>query len=337
MEVRIRSLLRRGVSLAIAIVLVGLGTLPSPAQTGDYTIGVGDELEISVWQRPDLGGRLTVDSEGNVTLPLVGSVQAAGQTTAKLGSDLTRRYSFVDREVSQVSVSVATYFSRRVFVMGEVRNPGSYAFAKIPGVWQVLREAGGPTPTAALNRVRVIPPEGKGAPVVVDVERALATGDFSGLPELQPGSTVFIYRVDAAIIDGDVVHVYGEVARPGRVSIDEARTVVQAVLAAGGPNNDADVSAVRVVRPGPVRARVFELDLNDYVEDGILFANLALLPGDTVTVPKSRGLVIWRAAREVGRVTSDVLGTVFFFSRWGNNRNNNTNVTIDAGTVPASQ
>ncbi|MBZ0266680.1 polysaccharide export protein [bacterium] len=337
MEVRVRSHLHRGLILAMAIAVVGLGAHGALAQTSEYTIGIGDELDISVWQRPDLGGRVTVDSEGNVMLPLVGSIHAVGQTPGRLGADLQRRFSFVDREVNQVSVSVAEYSSRRVFVVGEVLKPGAYSFPEIPGVWEVLREAGGPTASAALNRVRVIPPPGRGTPVLVDVEHALASGDFSGLPTLQSGTTLFLYRMDGGVMAGDAVHVYGEVGKPGRVSIDEARTIVQAVLAAGGPSEEADVSAVRVVRPGPVRARVFQVDLNDYVEDGILFANLSLLPGDTITVPKSQSRTVWRAAREVGRITGDVLGTVLFFTRWGDDdKTSTTSITIDPGTATAS-
>lgn len=323
----------------MAIAVVGLGVSVALAQTSVYTIGTGDQLDISVWQRPDLGGRVTVDSEGNIAVPLIGPIRAAGQSVGRLGEDLTRRFSFIDREVTQVTVSVAEYFSQRVFVVGEVTEPGAYSFAEIPGVWEVLREAGGPTAYAALNRVRVIPPPGKGMPVVVDVEYALATGDFGGMPVLQPGTSLFIYRTERDVIEGDVVHVYGQVARPGRVSFDEARTVVQAVLAAGGPNDRADVGSVRVVRPGPVRARVFQMDLNDYVEDGVLFANLALLPGDTITVPKHEGKAVWRALGSVTRMTGDVLGTIFFFTKWGDNNKTTTetSITIDAGTASASQ
>lgn len=317
--------------LVLAAALLGF-LLPNPgsAQTrsGEYTVGVGDDLEVTVWQRPDLGGRFAVDSEGHIALPLIGSIRAAGQTVGRLGEELTRRFSFVDRDVSQVTVAISRYNSRRVFVLGEVLTPGPFAFASIPSVWDVLREAGGPTADAALSRVRIIPPEGSGVPIVVDLERVLSTGDFGSLPELRPGSTIIVPRVEAAGPEGDVIYVYGRVVSPGVFSIDEARTVLQAVLLAGGPQDDADMDNVRVVRPGPVRARVFAVDLDDYVEDGVLFANMSLLPGDTVSVPKSPGGTIWGAAREVARVSVSVLGSVLFFTRLGDDNNNNGDTTI---------
>ncbi|GJM43616.1 MAG: hypothetical protein DHS20C21_04580 [Gemmatimonadota bacterium] len=335
MKLRISDLLRP--ALACAGWMALLGATSASAQSNEYTIGVGDVLSVTVWQRPDLGGSVAVDSEGNVTLPLIGAIRASGQTVSRLGDELTRRLSFVDRDVSQVTVSVENYYSRRVFVMGEVISPGSYAFAHIPGVWDVLREAGGPTAEAALNRVRILPPAGTGPPIIVDLERVLATGDFSSLPELRPGSTILISRVESALPEGDVVFVYGGVNAPGAFSIDEAHTVLQAVLAAGGPVEGANTGGIRVIRPGSIRARVFEVDLNDYVEDGILFANLALLPGDTVTVPRSQGSAIWRGIREVARVSGDILGSALIFWRLGDDNRNNGTTTIVIEPDPTAQ
>ena len=294
----------------------------------EYTIGVGDVLGIKVWQREALGGEYTVDSQGYVSLPLVGSIRAAGQTSARLGEELTRRFSFVERDVSQVTVSIVTYNSRRVFVMGEVTNPGAYAFAQIPGVWDVIREAGGPSPDAALTRVRVVPPEGAGQPQIVDLEQVLSTGDFSSLPPLRSGSTILVPRAEAVGTEGDVIHVYGRVVAPGTFSIDAARTVLQAVLAAGGPAEDADMGSVRVVRPGPVQARVFEVDLERYTLEGELFPNIPLLPGDAVTIPRSRGNVVWARVKDVAEVSGNILGTLFFFLRINEDDDNNTTVTI---------
>ncbi len=317
----------RGAAFAIALLVLGASAPVFAQARGEYTVGIGDELEVTVWQRPDLGGRFAVDSEGNIALPLIGSIRAAGQSVSRLGEELTRRFSFVDRDVSQVTVAIARYNSRRVFVLGEVLNPGPFAFAEIPSVWDVLREAGGPTADAALSRVRVIPPEGSGVPIIVDLERILSTGDFASLPALRAGSTILVPKVEAAGPEGDVVYVYGRVARPGVFSIDEARTVLQAVLLAGGPVDDADMDHVRVVRPGPVRARVFAVDLDDYVEEGVLFANMSLLPGDTVTVPRSQRGAVWGAFREVTRVTASVLGSLLFFTRLGDDDNNNNGDT----------
>jgi polysaccharide export outer membrane protein len=300
---------------------------PGWTQGVEYTIGIGDELEVTVWQRAELGGNFVVDTEGNVTLPLVGAIRASGQTPARLGEELTRRFSFVDREVSQVTVAVREYNSRRVYVMGEVIQPGSFAFARIPSVWEVIREAGGPTPEAALSRVRIIPPEGGGPPQVVDLELVISTGDFGLLPDLRAGSTILIPRAEVVGPEGDVIHVYGNVGAPGTYSIDAGRTLLQAILTAGGPAGNPDMSQVRVVRPGPVRARVFTVDLEDYTHDGILFANIPLLPGDTVTIPANQRTIIWGAVRAVANISTNLLATIFFFRNF-NDENTTTVVRV---------
>ena len=299
--------------VALAGLLVGTGSR-ALAQTAEYTIGIGDKLEINVWQRPDLGATTIVNSAGDVTLPLIGAIRAAGSTPTKLGEELTRRLSFVDRDVSLVTVSVVEYNSRRVFVMGEVTKPGPYSFQTMPGVWEAIREAGGPTANAALTRVRVVPTASAGPPVVVDLDRALATGDFSAMPTLTPGTTILVPRAEGAVTEGDVVYVYGQVKAPGTFSIDKARNALHAVLAAGGPLDNANMGSVKVVRPGPVHARVFEVNLNDYTHRGELFPNVPLLPGDCVTVPKSRPFFLWNAAMQLVQSASYVLGVIFFFN-----------------------
>ena len=112
----------------------------------------------------DLGGSFTVDAEGNVTLPLIGAVRAVGAFDGRelSTSSLAASRSWI-AEISQVTVAVAQYNSRRVFVMGEVQRRERFRFPKMPGIWEVIREAGGPTAEASLGRVRVIPPEGQGA------------------------------------------------------------------------------------------------------------------------------------------------------------------------------
>jgi protein involved in polysaccharide export with SLBB domain len=123
--------------------------------------------------------------------------------------------------------------------------------------------------------------------------------------------------------EGDVIYVYGSVITPGTFPIAAARNVLQAVIAAGGPTADANVGAIRVVRPGPVQARVFKVDLNDYTHDGVLFANVPLQPGDTVTVPKSDSQAVWRYTQEGLRAVSSFLGTILFFLEVGDDDDNN--------------
>jgi polysaccharide export outer membrane protein len=302
-----------GRALALAAALT-LGLWGAAAAQSEYVIGIGDVLSVKVWQRQDLTAQVTVDHEGNVTLPLVGAIRAEGQTPTRLGEELTRRFSFVDRQVSQVSVSVTEYHSRRIYLMGQVRQPGPYSFPEIPSLWEIIRGAGGPLPDAAMTRIQIIPPEGEGRPITADLDRALTTGDYSQLPQLSPGSTIMVPRVEAGGAEGDFVYVYGSVRNPGIVSLDAAGTILGAVLAAGGPVGGADLGNVKVVRPGPVRARVFEVDLESYTNEGVLYPNLDLEAGDTVTVPES-GTISFRSLGGMARTFTQIAGAIFILVR----------------------
>jgi polysaccharide export outer membrane protein len=316
-----------GRALAVAAALEVVLCAVAAAQT-EYTIGIGDVLSVKVWQRQDLTAQVTVDHEGNVTLPLVGAVRAQGQTPARLGEELTRRFSFVDRQVSQVTVSVTEYNSQRIYLMGQVRTPGPYSFPEIPSLWEVIRGAGGPLPDAALTRIQVIPPEGQGRPITADLDRALTTGDYSQLPKLSAGSTIMVPRVEAGGAEGDFVYVYGSVRNPGIVSLDAAGTILGAVLAAGGPAGGADLGNVKVIRPGPVQARVFEVDLDAYTNEGVLYPNLDLEAGDTVNVPES-GALSFRALGGIARTFTQIAGAFFILVRLTDDNNNRTTVVVN--------
>ena len=86
---------------------------------------------------------------------------------------------------------------------------------------------------------------------MIDLDNVISTGDFSMLPELKPGTTILDSAQRKPVgPEGDVIFVYGSVANPGTFPIDTARTVLQAVIAAGGPRADADVRSVRVRTAG---------------------------------------------------------------------------------------
>ncbi|MAF26426.1 MAG: hypothetical protein CME07_00990 [Gemmatimonadetes bacterium] len=309
MKFQLRSVWRKAGYAALVV----LWAVCAPAE--EYLIDSEDVLSIRVWHREDLGGVFTVDSEGSITLPLVGRIRAGGLSPGALAADLTRRFSLVDRNVSQISVEVSEYNSRRVFVLGEVESPGPYSGPSVPGVWEAIREAGGPGPDAALSRVRFIPPPGEGVPRTLNLEEVLDSGDFASLPTLAPGATLLIPRMTEAVgPEGDIIHVFGRVASPGTFSIEKAGSVLEAVLAAGGPLPDGDVGRVKVVRPGAFRARVFTLDLSDYLYRGVLFPDLDLHPGDTVTIPRKRSSALWAGVRDVAGVAGGMLSSLFFFT-----------------------
>ncbi len=107
-----------------------------------YVIGDDDVLAISVWKEPDLTKVIPVRSDGKISLPLVGDVQAAGLTPAQLAADLTASLgSFITDP--QVTVIVQEIKSRNFNILGQVIKPGSYPLTVDTTVVDAIALAGG--------------------------------------------------------------------------------------------------------------------------------------------------------------------------------------------------
>src|SRR6267378_6384400 len=155
--------------LWIAVVAaIGTGALvpaavaqETAANNANKKIERSDIIRVDVAGRQDLSGLYTVDNNGSITLPMVGSVSAAGRTTIDLTSDLSRRYSLIDRDILRVTASLAEYRTGKIYVLGGVVRPGGYSFTEMPNVWDAIAEAGGATQDAILTAVEIIPGDPK--------------------------------------------------------------------------------------------------------------------------------------------------------------------------------
>lgn len=121
----------------------------------DYLIGVGDVLEVQVWQEPELSRTVTVRLDGKVSLPLVGDIDAAGQSTGNLDRLLEKRFSDLVTEPS-VSVMLVESRSRRYYVVGQVGQPGEFAIDYPLTLLQVIARSGGFQEWAKKDEIKII-------------------------------------------------------------------------------------------------------------------------------------------------------------------------------------
>lgn len=149
---RIRPLINWLTGIALAgTAIAGWGSEMMP----DYEISPEDVLEVSVWKEPDLQRRVIVRPDGGISFPLAGNLTAAGLTTTQLEEALsTRIKKFVPDAV--VTVSVVELKGLRIFVAGKVRSPGQYTVGRYVDVLQAIALAGGLTPFADRNDIRII-------------------------------------------------------------------------------------------------------------------------------------------------------------------------------------
>lgn len=115
---------------------------PSTAHSDSFVIGNDDVLAINVWKEPDISKSIPVRSDGKISLPLVGEVQAAGQTPLKLENEIASRLKNYISE-PEVTVIVQQINSQKFNVLGMVSRPGSYAVANSPTVLDAIALAGG--------------------------------------------------------------------------------------------------------------------------------------------------------------------------------------------------
>jgi len=163
-------------------------------QKHSYRIGGADLLQITVYQEEDLGRKVRVSPEGEITFPLIGRVTVLGLSVASAEEALTKRLTrFLINP--QVSIFIEDYGNKTIYVLGEVKKPGSYPLpTEAPlSVLEAITLAGGFTEYASVDRTRIIR-KGKMGKQTINIEISEITkkGDKSKDIPLKPNDVVFI-------------------------------------------------------------------------------------------------------------------------------------------------
>jgi polysaccharide export outer membrane protein len=266
-----------------AILLAGLIPVcssPVLSQTTDYAIGDRDILSVTVWSQMDLSGKYTVDADGTLTFPLVGALKVQGLTVQQVATELRNRLKDGFFQDPQLTVSIDDYRSQRIFVMGQVRQPGSYPLSGGMTVIEALARAGSTTAEAAPEAliVRANQRDHAAQPTLPDDSNAAAitrvnvndvqSGALASQVALRDGDTIFVPRAET-------VFVSGQVRSPGAYPIGKTTTVLQALTLAGGVTDRGATNRVRVIRTANGTREQVKVKLQD-----------VLRPGDTVVVPE---------------------------------------------------
>lgn len=147
--------MKRGSSLRwIVAVLLGLPGVLGAQQPVSYDtlqLRPGDVISALVWREPDLSGQFIVDPTGSVVIPMLGQRQVAGRSWNEVREELLTDYA---RELRNPSIELTPL--RRVFVMGEVNNPGMYTLDPAISLAGAVAMAGGASPQGELRKIRVL-------------------------------------------------------------------------------------------------------------------------------------------------------------------------------------
>jgi polysaccharide biosynthesis/export protein len=254
----------------------------APAAPGDYEVGPGDVIEVAVYGNDDLSRIPTVQTNGSISLPLLGEVQVAGLTIAEVQRKITNLLEKDYLVKPQVEVKVKDYNSQYVSVVGEVNSPGRKPIRGRMRLIDALIESGGFKATASAD-VMITRPEG-----TFEGDRKSITVRISSSASLQDQINLELPLRNGDIITAlpkSFVTVDGEVTKPGRYAIEADLTVTGAVSLAGGLTRFGS-SGVKVRRTDPVDGKVtiIEVDLKD-VRNGKK-PDVPLLPNDVISVSR---------------------------------------------------
>jgi polysaccharide biosynthesis/export protein len=261
-----------------------------PPADADLPLGPGDLVEVSVFDVQELSKlKLRIPLSGTITLPLIGTIAAAGLTAAELQNEIRARLQEKYMHDPQVSLFVEEHKSQRISVVGAVRKGGVFPLssrmrlADALGMADGLSEEAGnivyvirrvpaesAPPAHAHAAARETDPAATGpaspAPPEVTMQEVMTAVDLGALVggqedlnlPLQPGDVIDVPRAGS-------YYVGGEVQRPGSFLLKSRTTVDQAIVAAGGVKDVADWDDVRLYRAGSGGQRdVSRFSVNDF-------------------------------------------------------------------------
>jgi polysaccharide export outer membrane protein len=242
---------RLGALAAALLFMLVSAAVPAASQTvaqpsapltmnAGYVLGPGDVVETAVLGRDDFKQRVQVQVDGTIQLPYLRSVKAADLTVIQLRDEITQLLRqggfFID---PVVSVSVASFASRYVTVLGEFGSPGLVPVDRAYRVSEILARAGGAKSSAGdtlvLRRT-------SGQQFVLPLA-SVSSGGPDEDPLVQPGDKLFIATAPN-------FYIYGQVTGPGSYKVERGMTVRMALARGGGLTDRGSLGRISVIRHG---------------------------------------------------------------------------------------
>lgn len=237
--------------------------------TDIYRLGPGDQLVITVWERPDLKTEVVVGPDGRIAVPFAGQLNVNGLTLEEVETTLVGKLQAYILD-PLVTVQVAKYRTFRVQVLGNVARPGFYNLESSSTLLDALALAGGPLQTADLEHIQVGNDQVNVAEILKNpnLDIKLTAGTTISVPAAKP------------------VLVLGAVKNPGTYSLPLAtkeQSILDVIALAGGLTLNADENKIRLDRDG--KQTIFEGSLKELGDKTVQL-------GDTIVVSEKRQVVI---------------------------------------------
>lgn len=242
----------------------------------DYILGPGDDMLIRIWGSTESSSPLSVDRNGQVSLPYAGPVRVWGLTFKDASELINQQLSRYYRGI-QTSVTMGRLRAIKVYVVGEVCQPGSFTLSSLSTVTNALFAAGGPIKLGSLRNIQL--KRNHHTVGTVDLYDFLLRGDKTQDFRLESGDTIFLPPI------GSIAAITGEVKRPSVYELRGTVRVSDLIEMAGGTTPRSYLKRVQVMRTKPNAEReVIDLDLTDHGGNGDSVKDIEIQNGDLVKV-----------------------------------------------------
>jgi polysaccharide export outer membrane protein len=259
---------------------------PIAAVPPDYRLGPGDNLIINLWGRVDMELNLTVDREGKLFIPRAGEMVAFDLTLEQFERKLKKKLETIYSDF-HVGVMLGKIRTIRVYVYGEVKNPGGYTISSLATLLNALYFSGGPGVNGSMREIRLI----RAGEVIatVDLYQFLLQGQTVGNLKLESEDVIFVPIV------GPRITIRGEVKRPAIYELKSEESLLDIIELAGGVADEAYLGRVMIDRISNSENRML-LDLSLATPEEREENNIKVMAGDDISVfaiYEKRQNVVW--------------------------------------------
>ena len=225
----------------------------------DYLLGAGDLLQVTVFESKSLNTTVRVSSRGHITLPLLGQVEVKGLTAREVEIKIEKHYRVKYIKDPHVSVFVEEHMSKRVTLVGQFKQPGTYEYPSRQTLLDVMALAGGLTDNAG-NMIQVrrnAARPGEPNVLVIDLDQLIKKGRTDLNVDINGGDIIFAPEAGHFFVDGAV-------RRAGSYPIREKLGLNEALVTAGGIRPWGLKDSIVLIRNVEGKGRTgIEIDLNN--------------------------------------------------------------------------
>jgi len=267
---------------------------------GEYLLGEGDLLKISVFEAKELDATVRVNSRGFITLPLIDTIGIKGLTAIEAEEKIEAMYKKGYIKNPHVSIFVKEHISQRITLVGQFNMPGTYNYPTKQRLLDTIALGGGLSEKAGkvVQIRRSHRDQGQPNVVMVDLDQLVRKGNIQQNIEINGGDVIFIPEAGVFFVDGAV-------KRPGAYTIKHRTVIQEALVEAGGVESWAAKDRIKLVRMTPNGERkVIDLDLS---QPGV--KEMAIEDRDILIVDASK------AGSSMKAFGISILGTGFNYTR----------------------